>query len=39
MFKEMHPDIYETDYKELHQQALKELEEIRGRTIDKGDAA
>ena len=39
MFKEMHPDIYETDYKELHQQALKKLEEIRGRTIDKGDAA
>ena len=39
MYKEMYPDIYERDYKKTHMEALEKLKEIRGRTIDRGDAA
>ena len=39
MYKEIYPDIYERDYKKTHMEALEKLKEIRGRTIDEGNAA
>jgi hypothetical protein len=39
MLKEMYPEYYEKEYKKLHMEAVEKLKEIRGRTIDTGDAA